>query len=261
MGQILENKGQLSDKNNLPVKRNGHSNDDFVLEKDIFSNVFEKDIRRVFFYKKAERLAKAVHLILPAFAGNVSLRNRLDTVAISLVDASILPPQAARDALARELLALSSLLSIARTGRLLSPMNAELISQEAHTLLQEIAAYEDPRIMLSDAPTLSHIARAAGRSESELPVPVAARRSARAAAPKRKVFLKDISEVKDIRIKDRQEGILSVIRNKGQANIKDISTVIRGVSEKTIQRELQSLVEAGIVGKKGERRWSTYFLP
>jgi DNA-binding transcriptional ArsR family regulator len=61
-------------------------------------------------------------------------------------------------------------------------------------------------------------------------------------------------------VKDRRESILSVIKNKNQASIKDISTLIRGVSEKTIQRELSSLVEEGIVLKKGERRWSTYSL-
>ena len=59
----------------------------------------------------------------------------------------------------RELLALSSILSIARTGGLLSPMNAEIITREAHTLLQEIAAYEEPRLLLDEMPTLSGIAK------------------------------------------------------------------------------------------------------
>ncbi|MDP2651869.1 MAG: hypothetical protein Q8O94_01910, partial [bacterium] len=94
---------------------------DFVLEKSIFNNVFEKDIRRVFIYKKAERLAKAIHLITPAFTESASLKNRIDAIAIGLVDAAILPFGAVRTALSRELLALSSLLSIARTGGLLSP--------------------------------------------------------------------------------------------------------------------------------------------
>jgi DeoR/GlpR family transcriptional regulator of sugar metabolism len=34
--------------------------------------------------------------------------------------------------------------------------------------------------------------------------------------------------------------------------------VIKDVSEKTIQRELISLIEAGIILKTGERRWSRY---
>jgi len=141
------------------TKVGDHYSEDFVLEKSIFNNIFEKDIRRIFIYKKAERLAKAIHLITPAFAESVSLRNRIDAIAIGLVDAAILPSGTARTALSRELLALSSVLSIARTGGLLSSMNAELIAREAHILLQEVAAYEEPRLFLDDAPTLSNIAK------------------------------------------------------------------------------------------------------
>src|SRR3954466_14943707 len=104
----------------------GHDNrphsDNFVLEKSIFSNIFEKDIRRVYIYKKVERLAKAIHLVGPAFRNSPSLRDRMDLIAVGLIDAAILPPSSARDALSRELLALSSVLSIGRTGGLLSSM-------------------------------------------------------------------------------------------------------------------------------------------
>jgi len=232
--------------------------DDFVLEKSIFNNVFEKDIRKVFIYKKAERLAKAIHLIAPAFAESASLRNRIDTIAIGLVDAAILPSGVARTALARELLALSSVLSIARTGGLLSSMNAELIAHEAHLLLQEVAAYEEPRLFLDEAPTLSGIAKKA--LAQEVRGPAVKRGSTPRSAPTKRSQIKDIKDIPDGRIKDRQETILSVIRNKRQASIKDLSTVIRGVSEKTIQRELLALIAAGKVQKQGERRWSTYLL-
>ena len=238
--------------------------DDFVLEKSIFSNIFEKDIRRVYIYKKAERLAKAIHLITPAFTDSVSLRNRIDAVAIGLVDAACLPPGAARAALSRELLALSSVLSIARTGGLLSPMNAELIAREAHLLLQEVAAYEEPRLFLDEAPTLADLARRAGREVSP--------QSSRAPKPPRAahqlVHKKPVSSdlpVKDIKDTNKGHGrkdvILEVMRQRGgSASIKDVSTLIRDVSEKTIQRELQALIEAGVLRKEGERRWSTYYI-
>ncbi len=236
-------------------RQNGDgTNSDFVLEKSIFNNVFEKDIRRVFIYKKAERLAKAIHLIAPAFAESLSLRNRVDAIAVGLVDAAILPSGAARAALSRELLALSSVLSIARTGGLLSPMNTELISSEAHMLLQEVAGYEEPRLFLDEAPTLSGLAKKA-QTKAAPTSRIAVPRQLRAAAA-HKGHEKDTSGP----IKDRREAILSVIRNKGKASIKDISTVIRNVSEKTIQRELGALIASGEVTKEGERRWSTYSL-
>jgi DNA-binding transcriptional ArsR family regulator len=241
--------------------RSGSSHiEDFVLEKSIFNNVFEKDIRRVFIYKKAERLAKAIHLVTPAFLGSMSLKNRLDAIATGLIDAAVLPSGVARSKLSVELLTLSSVLSIARTSGILSAMNTELIARETHTLLQEVAAYEEPRLSLEESPTLSGIAKKA--------VSYTATQSAKAEphllAGKQgggdKGHIKDIRDTTMESVKDRRDTIMSVIKNKGVASIKDISTVILGVSEKTIQRELLSLVESGLVIKKGERRWSTYSL-
>ncbi|MDO8231905.1 MAG: DeoR family transcriptional regulator [bacterium] len=262
MRHVVSDIRQGSEIRNAHAKNKDTHTEDFVLEKNIFNNIFEKDIRRVFIYKKAERLAKAIHLIAPAFAESVSLRNRMDTIAIGLVDAAIQPSTTARTALSHELLTLSSILSMARTGGILSPMNAEIISHEAHVLLQEVAAYEEPRLLLDEVLTLSEIAKSASKRKSvqnsdvdSVSVP---KRTARDADTD-KGHIKDTAE-QGSHIKDRREAIMSVIKNKGSASIKDISTLIRDVSEKTIQRELSSLVDGGLIVKRGERRWSTYSL-
>ena len=57
---------------------------------------------------------------------------------------------------------------------------------------------------------------------------------------------------------DRASRIKTVLEAKPAATIKDISEVITDVSEKTIQRELNSLIEKGQVIREGERRWSKY---
>ena len=160
----MSDKGQNREQEALKASKNGADNSDFVLEKVIFSNVFEKDIRRVYLYKKAERLAKAIHLIVPAFVDSPSFKDRLDRIAVGLVDAAVLPPAASREALSRELLALSSMLGIARTGGRLTPMNADLITREAHLLLAEVAGYEEPRLTLEEVPTLASLAKAASAS-------------------------------------------------------------------------------------------------
>jgi len=224
-------------------------NDDFVLEKSIFSNVFEKDIQRVYIYKKAERLAKAIHMVAPAFAASPALKNRTDTIALALIDAAILPPLLARDALSRELLALSSVLSIARINGTLSAMNADLIAREAQLFLQEIAAYEAPRVFLEEVPTLASLSNQQPREVRSAPKP----------SQVHKGHLK--GQIKDIPQKDsRRSAILAVIRGKGTVYIKDIAKVVRGVSEKTVQRELAALVAEGVVTRKGERRWTLYSL-
>jgi hypothetical protein len=242
-----------------PARREGGF-EDVVLDKSVFSNIFEKDIRRVYIYRKAERLAKAIHLITPAFRNSPALRDRMDQVAIGLVDAAILPPSEARDRLSRELLALSSVLSIARSGGLLSSMNAELIGREAHHLLQEVASYEEPRLFLEEAPTLAALAKDMSaqpnprRSEASLPAP----REQRSPRKEMSVTKGQAKGHPAEKMSDRREAILSILRSKGPSYIKDISTVIRDVSEKTVQRELQSLVESGEITRTGERRWTTY---
>lgn len=57
---------------------------------------------------------------------------------------------------------------------------------------------------------------------------------------------------------DRKSQILSIVRNKKRVSIKDISILIADCSRKTLQRELISLVKAGMLIRAGERRWSTY---
>ncbi len=57
---------------------------------------------------------------------------------------------------------------------------------------------------------------------------------------------------------DRATRIKTVLEAIPEATIKDIAEVITDVSEKTIQRELNSLIEKGQVKRQGERRWSKY---
>lgn len=57
---------------------------------------------------------------------------------------------------------------------------------------------------------------------------------------------------------ERMSLILDFIKQNKRASIKDIAAVVKGCSEKTIQRELGSLIEQGLVRKVGERRWSIY---
>jgi DNA-binding transcriptional ArsR family regulator len=59
-------------------------------------------------------------------------------------------------------------------------------------------------------------------------------------------------------LSERQQSIIKELRNKGQLTVKDLAEKIRGCSEKTIQRELLSLVGSGVLKKEGERRWSRY---
>lgn len=60
--------------------------------------------------------------------------------------------------------------------------------------------------------------------------------------------------------KDRRAAILGILQKKDRINVKDVASVIKDCSEKTLQRELLALVAQGVLKKEGEKRWSTYAL-
>lgn len=58
---------------------------------------------------------------------------------------------------------------------------------------------------------------------------------------------------------ERVSKILSLIKDKREVSIKDISTVF-SCSEKTVQREVNDLIYKGQIKKTGTKRWSRYSL-
>lgn len=58
----------------------------------------------------------------------------------------------------------------------------------------------------------------------------------------------------------RRSIIIDLLKKRSNLSIKDFSVLIKDCSEKTIQRELNSMVEEGVLYRQGDRRWSTYSL-
>ncbi len=76
-------------------------------------------------------------------------------------------------------------------------------------------------------------------------------------------------EVEDIKINkvsnhekknSRRDLILETLSKGQKLTIKDISKIVTDCSEKTIQRELQKMMQDNLLEKEGERRWSRYFI-
>ena len=68
---------------------------------------------------------------------------------------------------------------------------------------------------------------------------------------------RNVKEINDNKHK-RQDAIVSFINDRKSGGIKDISLLFPDISEKTIQRELGVLVQAGKITKRGSKRWSVY---
>ena len=68
--------------------------------------------------------------------------------------------------------------------------------------------------------------------------------------------------------KQRRDNIINIIKIAGgNATITDIKiksnvpgSALNNIGEKTLQRELISMVKDGVLYKEGEKRWSRYFI-
>lgn len=78
-------------------------------------------------------------------------------------------------------------------------------------------------------------------------------------ASRRTTYTRPISSYQS-RKQSRKEQILSLFVKGVDVSIKDIALRIKGCSEKTIQRELNTLVYDRVIERIGEKRWSRYVL-
>ena len=58
----------------------------------------------------------------------------------------------------------------------------------------------------------------------------------------------------------REETIRDFLKNNGFSSISEIAAALPNVSNKTVQRDLQNMIDNGVIIKEGERRWSRYKL-
>lgn len=59
-------------------------------------------------------------------------------------------------------------------------------------------------------------------------------------------------------LNERQRVIMDRLARSGRGKISDFYTSLKGVSSKTIQRDLQNLVDKEVLKKEGEKRWTVY---
>jgi hypothetical protein len=241
--------------------------------------VFSQNNHFAYIYKKTEKLVTAVYMITNFIKDNeplkwcirekclelLSLNVSLNTVSLSDRKDLLKKYQAGS-------VEIVSLSSIGHLAGLISEMNFEVLRREFNNLAATIEKDENRKaseetVSLNpnffDTP-IAPVAPAAQMS-SHAPANVREHVSAATApAASRPVanpvlYKKPEPSVKKTESKnERQEAILKVLSHKEKLSVKDFTDTIKGVSDKTIQRELLLMVSMGVLKKEGERRWSTY---
>jgi len=241
--------------------------------------VFDSRAHFAFVHKKTEKLVAAIYVVSNFVKDNEPLKWSIREKSLELLELATMLNFVSLEerrgilrnhqSVASEIISLSG---IARTGGLFSDMNHDIIKREFETLLRTIDESEKKQDTSVFAPdffeTKSLLERPSGAD-----VPYTSNQSTVSFTNNQKIqkdksngdqpkniiksTLKSGEVVKD---KSRKNLIIDMLKKKGGLGIKDFTGIIQGVSEKTIQRELLSLVAEGHIRKEGDRRWSRYFI-
>lgn len=250
--------------------------------------VFSQNHHFAYIYKKTEKLVTAVYMITNFIKDTEPLKWRIREKALELLSLNVSLNTVSlsdRKDLLKKYQAYSveivSLSSIGRHAGLISEMNFDILAREFNALASTIEKDENKKateetVILSpnffDAPSAPQAIASTPVSEGGVKASAANNvlykgqtSEARSASPVASVSSKDtispVKSTKSVETKnERQDAIIKLLSHKSRLSVKDFTDTIRGVSEKTIQRELLAMVSSGVLKKEGERRWSTYSL-
>jgi hypothetical protein len=215
-------------------------------------------------FKKTERIASAVFYILsylPQSATSAVHYNQLSTKAMTLHEAAMsslahfeheLPD--VLFPLQHALLAVESALTVATSARFTSGDIVLPVVDEIDQVLRYIKHH------YADSSTIVNKSSSSllGSSKSDRGERTLRSRRQRPVIPKNDLSSDAVLVYSDIT--DRSARIKTVLEAKPEATIKDLTDIITDVSAKTIQRDLNAMIESGEVIRQGERRWSKYSL-
>jgi hypothetical protein len=246
-----------------------------------------KDSRITISYTKTNKLITALYMVTDIIDRDEPLRNKLRTLGTNIISDINSSPINALGKIAEAV----SFLDIAAAINIISEMNCNILRKEFLELDQSIKQSTDKVAVLNRQINLSEFFREPARLGGELPASkqnqpkghyksIGHQYSTRIGVQKGSTLLKALSDTRlsplktedfDILKKQRRQDILNIIKLVGgNATIRDIkdkaqltpdqSNSLVSCSEKTLQRELVSMVKDNVLNKTGEKRWSRYSL-
>lgn len=246
--------------------------------------------------KKCERLATAIYLVTNFLLDTEPMKSRLRTLSLELVrDASFIKNGSqivetnVLESLRSNVTETLSLFELAFVAGLVSEMNFIILKREyaslrdsidikkasresrTDTILGDNFFYNQEPLSMpkSDAPqgrtsVFAPTTFSKGRSIGQASISMSDRNTKGQTHPAPRTPKPDLPASApiphSIQKEARRSRILKLIKDNREVTIKDIVAHFTDISEKTIQRELVSLSDSGVLKKTGERRWSRYLL-
>ncbi len=258
---------------------------------------FKKDKKFVFTHQKIEKLISAVYLITNSFQESEPVKWSLRALGAELLRLNIDLKESSNSDIAlienrirERVLEMVSLLEVTFFAGLISEMNLLVIKREFHNLLNYInlmlrekkegssiigSQFFDIEELPQSAPFVgdlkpAHLQKMSNIDDSAY---VTTNLSQNVVKDKNQIerrtepapsrnFGNKLKEYGPVAVKrsKRQSAIINLLKRKKEIMVRDVAEVVHDCSEKTLQRELLTLVSQGILKKEGDRRWSRYSL-
>jgi hypothetical protein len=231
----------------------------------------------LFIFKKTEKVIAALYLITNLVLDSEPIKWQIRKVSIGLMSDILnlkrLSSSQHKQAITGIVVAMSeviSLLKVASISDQISLMNCAVVQKELTLLIGHLESLHpdaigsralalpqnyfdvpEPELILARTPMGTMFSGNLSRTFSpkgQYRTSVAVKDNQTQQAPR--------DNLKD----SRHEKILQLLKAGKPLGIKDFAKEIKGCSEKTLQRELLSMVGKGVLKKTGERRWSLYSL-
>lgn len=234
----------------------------------------------LFVHRKTERVVAALFLITENLGADNPIRHKVRNLGVDLMSFMLAETRSKSDQFDRSgssfvsrLLEIASLLEIAFLAEQLSEMNVRLLGSEIERLV--LMTEKNKRQNESSSMQVSNVnkvlsaedskERSLGLSHKIRQRLFDKRPGSKASRPDPKYSSAfDVKKPQQLVFKDnkneRRKVIVEALQGGKKMGVKDFVSVLYGVGEKTIQRELAALVESGVLNREGERRWSKYSL-
>ncbi|MFT5849267.1 MAG: hypothetical protein ACI9H6_000068 [Patiriisocius sp.] len=229
----------------------------------INDNNFKKLVHNEEYYrnifKKTEKVISVVFYILNNIDANKKSETHISNLAgkshfahenaLRSLEVKMSNSKEVLEQFAQALIALDSTLRVTSASGVITNDVLYVVTNEIDTVLRGLSKYIAPDVGIESSFMMSAPGPSAAASSSATPARQVVRKTPVKSAEGQNVPTTTM---------DRRTRIQTILEAKGEATIKDISEIITDCSEKTLQRELNAMIEDMIVKRQGERRWSKY---
>jgi len=234
--------------------------------------VFKDNPHLIYLYKKTEKMVSALYLLSSFISDREPVKWQIREASVNLLSLSVnLSDRTSTKQITERFdfvstgLKLLSFLEISYISGIISEMNFNILKHELCSLIQiiEKEGKGEGAKGLIFPEHFFEVARPSDKEEvgnyEKNFSPMAGISSKGHNTMSDRMSFKN-NEIKQKDKTDRRGIIINLLKKDSGLGIKDFTSAIKGCSEKTIQRELATLVSKGQIKKEGEKRWSRYSL-